>query len=338
MARILVYSSAFFPSVGGLEMMAFLIARELGRLGHEVRVVTNTRSEQPDNCPFAVIRAPNWLALFSAVKWSQVVLQFNVNLRAMWTWGLIRRPLVVSHQGIYGRPSGRFGWRDRMKYLVARKVVNIAASPYVAAHLSGRITTIPNAYDDEMFRVKPDVVRNRDFLFVGRLVSDKGADDFVKAFAKICQDRPDVDATIVGIGPESGALAALARSLGIEERIQFLGVRREEALVDAMNQHRFLVVPSKWDEPFGIVALEGIACGCIVIGSGGGGLGFAIGGCGFTFPNGDLHELTGCMERALDRADLCEGYRRSFPQHLAEHSPRAIASRFETVLLGVVAE
>ena len=41
------------------------------------------------------------------------------------------------------------------------------------------------------------------------------------------------------------------------------------ALAALLNQCRILVVPSLWAEPFGIVALEGIACGCVVVGSAG---------------------------------------------------------------------
>jgi len=336
-ARILVYSAAFFPNVGGLEMMAFLIARELSRLGHDVKLLTTTKSQQRDEYPFAVFRAPSSLALISAVQWSEVVLQFNVNLKAIWTWALVARPLVISHQSLYHRASGRRAWRDRLKFFVASKATNIAISPYVGKYLQGRVTVIPNTYDEDMFREKLNIKRDRDFLFVGRLVSDKGGDDFVNAFAAIVRDRPAATATIVGAGPESDTLKALVRQQGIEERMQFWGALRGEQLVDAMNQHKYLVVPSRWDEPFGIVALEAIACGCVVIGSSGGGLGYAIGVCGMTFPNRDVLALTRCMDEALSNPRLREHYGKSFSRHLAERRPSAIARSYEAVLLDAIA-
>jgi glycosyltransferase involved in cell wall biosynthesis len=103
--------------------------------------------------------------------------------------------------------------------------------------------------------------------------------------------------TIAGDGPEREPLAAQARALGIAEQIDFLGSRQGEEVVRLLNAHRILVVPSRYDEPFGIVALEGIACGCLVIGSRGGGLKEAIGRCGLTFANGDSRELADLLER-----------------------------------------
>jgi glycosyltransferase involved in cell wall biosynthesis len=95
-----------------------------------------------------------------------------------------------------------------------------------------------------------------------------------------------------------------------------------------LNRHRILVVPSRWPEPFGIVALEAIACGCVVVGSAGGGLSEAIGPCGLTFPNGDgaalahvLRELLGNPERV---AELGTGG----ASHLARFSPSAVAKRY----------
>ena len=76
---------------------------------------------------------------------------------------------------------------------------------------------------------------------------------------------------MIGDGPEASRLQEQAARLGIGGQIDFLGARRGEELVGLLNRHRILVVPSRYNEPFGIVALEGIACGCVVIGSEGAG-------------------------------------------------------------------
>lgn len=317
-------------------MMAYLTARELTRLGHEVRLVTQTQNSEADDYPFAVIRTPSHRQLLGIVRWSQAVLQFNVNLKAMWTWALIRRPLVISHQGLYGSPGRRKGLRERVKHLVASRAINIACSPYVAEHLPGQQTVIPNVYDDAMFRVKGDIVRDRDFLFVGRLVSDKGAEDYLNALAQVRRERSDVTATIVGDGVERPALQALGKELGLDGCLQFWGSKKGEELVDAMNRHQFLVVPSRWEEPFGIVALEGMASGCLVIGSRGGGLGYAIGPCGLTFPNRDLPALIDCMKQALDAPDSSRNGNEQASLYLEKFSPAAVARQYENVLLAAV--
>jgi Glycosyltransferase len=93
-----------------------------------------------------------------------------------------------------------------------------------------------------------------------------------------------------------------------------------------------LVVPSRYDEPFGIVALEGIACGCLVVGSSGGGLKEAIGPCGLTFPNGDAVALTNLLDRLLADPGAGHDLLGHAPEHLARHSAAAVALSYERVL------
>lgn len=92
-----------------------------------------------------------------------------------------------------------------------------------------------------------------------------------------------------------------------------------------LNQHRVLVVPSRYHEPFGIVALEGIACGCLVVGSSGGGLKKAIGPCGLTFPNGDAEALAAVLVTVLKDPEIAGSLLRGAPEHLAAHGTEATA-------------
>jgi glycogen synthase len=131
------------------------------------------------------------------------------------------------------------------------------------------------------------------------LVSDKGVDTLLDALGLLAARGLRPRLTVVGDGPEREPLAAQARRLGIAGQVGFLGSRQGPELPRLLNAHRILVVPSRYDEPFGIVALEGIACGCLVIGSRGGGLREAIGACGLTFRNGDSGELADLLAAAL---------------------------------------
>ncbi len=97
-----------------------------------------------------------------------------------------------------------------------------------------------------------------------------------------------------------------------------------------MNRHRCLVVPSRWAEPFGIVALEGVASGCIVIGSNAGGLPEAIGPGGVTFPNGDTNSLAERMKEAMTSIQL---NRLDVESHLDIHRGLGIAQKYLTILL-----
>lgn len=96
----------------------------------------------------------------------------------------------------------------------------------------------------------------------------------------------------------------------------------------ALNSAVVLVVPSLYHEPLGIVALEGIACGCAVIASAGGGLPEAVGPCGVTFPNGDVEALTRCIAELLDRPERRETLLGGAAEHLAGFTAAAVARRY----------
>ena len=142
--------------------------------------------------------------------------------------------------------------------------------------------------------------RTKDIVFLARLVSDKGGDIILEALARMRLQGLTPRLTIVGDGPERANLEAMAHRLGVGPQVIFLGMQTGEALVSILNEHRVMAVPSQLAEPFGVVALEGIACGCVIVGSEGGGLPDAIGPCGLLFPNGDADALADrCLGRLL---------------------------------------
>jgi len=327
--KILIYSPAFYPSVGGLETLVSILAAEFGANGHEVRIVSQTANDQPDHFPFEVIRHPGPLKLLDLTRWCDVYFQANISLRGLWPLTVFNRPLVASHNNWYQRADGRRGWQDHLKHYYSRKATGIAVSDAVAEHVGGTDTTIiPNAYRADMFRLMPQVRRNRDLVFVGRLVSDKGADVLLDALGLLKTRGLTPQLTIVGDGPEMSALRSQALNLKLDGQVEFAGVKREEELAAVLNAHRIMVVPSRWREPFGIVALEGIACGCVVVGSEGGGLKDAIGPCGVTVPNGDAAALADAIAGLLADDRKLESLRGHAQTHLALHQPAAVAQAY----------
>ena len=171
-------------------------------------------------------------------------------------------------------------------------------------------------------------------MFLGRLVSDKGVDVLLEALGLLAARGVRPGLTVTGDGPERPALEAQARRLGIAGQVRFLGSRHGEEIVRLLNAHRVLVVPSLYDEPFGIVALEGIACGCLVIGSRGGGLKEAIGRCGLTFHNGDPRELAALLEAAVADPSRFVPPDEEVAGHLARHGSQSMVKAY----LGVIEE
>jgi glycogen synthase len=341
--RILVSTRAFLPLIGGLEIQTAQLAAELTRLGHEVAVLTTTPGNSPDKFPFRVVRRPQAWETLRWMRWCDVVHQPNLSLRGIWPRLLVSRPWVVSHHSWYRRADGRIAWQDRLKRaLLPFMAGSVAVSRVVAGDLTPRPQVIANAYQDRLFRRLPGVERTGDLAFVGRLVSDKGADVLLDALALLARDGLRPGLTVIGDGPERCALEERARRLGIADRVRLLGSRTGEELVRLLNEHRILVAPSRYREPFGIVALEGIACGCAVVGSSDGGLPEAIGPCGRTFPNGDAEALARVLGELLRDPGQVEALLRQAPEHLARHTgeriARAYAEVFARVLAGRTAE
>jgi glycogen synthase len=308
--KLLLYSPAFLPQVGGLEINVATLAAEFVAAGHEVVVITRTPGAGAADPSYRVVRRPTPREFLRWTRWSDVFFQANVSLRGLWPLLFVRRPWVVSHHSWYCRSDGTIAWQDRLKrYLLRYAAASIAVSRAVAADLDRHAIVIGNAYRDRLFRVLPGIERSGDLA----LLAAEGL-------------RPRL--TIAGDGPERPRLAAQAERLGLAAQVDFPGTVIGEELVRLLNQHRVLVVPSRYNEPFGIVALEGIACGCAVVGSAGGGLAEAIGPCGRTYPNGDVPALARALADLLRDPAAREEHLRHAPEHLAPHTSAAVAERY----------
>jgi glycogen(starch) synthase len=332
--KIVLATHAFYPSIGGLETVARILAKEFCRRGHEVRIIAQTpapgRTPAEDEAEFGcpVFRRPGVLQMLLLVKWCDIYFQNNISLRSLWPVVLMRRRWVVSHQTWLTRVDGEVGWQDRLKKFAIRFGSPIAISRAVAEPLPVKATLIGNPYQDQLFRKLPDVVRDRDIVFLARLVSDKGGDVTLGVMAELKKNGLTPSLTIVGDGPERQALERMTAKFGLEDQVTFTGIQTGETLVRTLNRHRIMVVPSRLAEPFGVVALEGIACGCALVGSERGGLADAIGPCGLTFPNGDVAAMAAAVRRLLEDYELCRSLRAHAEQHLLKHSPAQIAAAY----------
>ncbi len=258
---------------------------------------------------------------------------FNMSLKGLPLPMLFRKPLVISHQGWYGAEPEDLNPRARFKRFLSRRfATNIACSQAVADYLGGAVTVIPNAYNDKLFHLREGILRSRDILFVGRLVSDKGASLLVEAVARLAKDDVCPTVSITGVGPEEQNLRQQVTQSGLDQQFVFTGPLRGEALARHMNAHRILVVPSLWAEPFGIVAVEGIASGCMVIGSVRGGLKEAIGVCGITFENGNEQGLARALMECLGRECSDDHHRVLSARHLKCHEVSFVVSAYVHVL------
>ncbi|TAN03803.1 MAG: glycosyltransferase family 1 protein [Rhodanobacteraceae bacterium] len=150
-------------------------------------------------------------------------------------------------------------------FAVSRYTANVIAQRYGIP--PGKITVVYNAPDDDGDAIEQVLVngpRAPWVVFLGRLTFQKGPDHFLRAAARVAAFNGDARFLVCGAGDMSGGLHALARSLGIADRVDFRGFLRPSAVDRLLASSRVLVMSSV-SEPFGLVALEALRGGTPVI-------------------------------------------------------------------------
>ena len=318
--------------MGGIEQVSLALAREFTFAGHAVKVVTSTAEFGQISFPFEVIRNPSVPHLWQLVRWCEVLLHNNISLRTAWPLLMIRRPWVIAHHTWIARVDGSVGVRDRLKLFLSRFASNIAISQAIADHLGVASVVTGNPYREDIFKRDPMAVRDRELIFVGRLVSDKGADILVEALQLLQSRDLRPRLTVVGSGPEAGALRALAAKLQLTNQVNFVGAKTGSELAGLLNRHQIIVVPSRWREPFGLVALEGLACGCKAIVARCGGLVEAIGPCAIPFEHQSVGGLADAIGSTLQDVSDFDPYWRLADEVLQRCRAKKVAQRYLEVL------
>jgi glycogen(starch) synthase len=194
----------------------------------------------------------------------------------------------------------------------------ITCSRYMRSHVAsvfgvpaGRITVIPNGIDPRdvepvvsdlsALRAKYAAPEERLVLLVGRLVYEKGFHLALDALAQVVKHAGNVRFVVAGTGTAEAELKRQARRLGLRGHGSFLGWVGDDMLHSLYRVAEIAIVPSIY-EPFGIVALEAMASGCLCIVADTGGLREVVPGdgtVGLRFPSRDSAALGELLERVL---------------------------------------
>jgi teichuronic acid biosynthesis glycosyltransferase TuaC len=128
-----------------------------------------------------------------------------------------------------------------------------------------RTMVVYNGTDTEFFRPDPAVKRDdASILVVGNLLRGKGQELVLQAAERLRQLHPDLRCHFIGEGPDRALFLELARSLGIEDRVRFVGRKSRAEVAQAMRASTVFVLPSRY-EGLGCVYLEAMASGMPVI-------------------------------------------------------------------------
>ena len=168
-------------------------------------------------------------------------------------------------------------------------------------------------------------------VFAGRLVREKGVDILLRAFAKVVQQIRDAQLVVCGDGPERANVEKLTNDLGIARSVSITGFLPHEEIERMFREAWAVAIPSTWEEPFGVVAIEAMMNGAAVAASASGGLGQIVldGETGFLVPRGDVNALAATLLQLLGDRELAERMGRAGRElAIAQFSEAKMVDRF----------
>ncbi len=182
------------------------------------------------------------------------------------------------HVAPYGRferialSSLQFVYRKSRKKINQLYAVSEVARPFAEKTYRLPAKVVPNAINIQRFKSEVAGSKSRssdvvDIRFMGRLVSRKGCQHLLTAVATLIYQHKitNIRVTIGGKGPQLAELRALAKKKEIDSYIDFVGFVAEDAKAAFLGSADIVVFPSTGGESFGIVLVEAIASGSLVL-------------------------------------------------------------------------
>lgn len=377
MTRVLVCTSEYPPGPGGIGTQAAQLVQGLARRGWEVSVVARqegttreARQQFAARHPIPLLSVPElptWpgraaasaavIAGAIARYRPQVVLASGdriVQVTSAIT-GLARVPWVAIEHG--RTPLGRE--RAMKRFAVGRADAVVCVSHYTRDQLLAmgarprRTEVIGNGADeatfvrlpaserDQLRAVHPHGARKL-IVTVGSVTARKGQEVVVRALPEVVAAGVDAHYLCVGRPTEAPRIEAIARDLGVAERVTFVGIATTEQIVQTLNLADVFAMTSRHThdefEGFGIAVVEAALCGLPAVVSNGSGLRDAIveGTTGLGVPEDDAHATAQALIALLGNPARQRAMGEAARAHaLAELCWSHVVARYDRVLAEV---
>jgi len=346
--RLLFVTQDFPPDRGGIQTYSWAMAQRLARRTEALEVIAPRHPEAASvdsQASFPITRLPGRppllpFSLLPLLPFRARSLKADVAFHAQWqtvgasvlsraVFGWPYRIVCAAHgRELLLNPappaSGLDTEYDRLRQFLLQQVDTfLPVSQYTADLLRDRaipdhrIHVVPNGTDPERFQPRDGTSLRRHFglsdrplLFTAsRLVPRKGIDTVLRGLPTIADQCPEVAYMVAGTGPDRDRLEALAKDLGIRDRVQFVGDVDRNRLPLFYSAADLFVMPAREDPPdvegFGLVFLEANACGTPVLGTRTGGIPDAIqdGETGLLVPPNAPHAVAAAAIRVLTDPD-----------------------------------
>jgi glycosyltransferase involved in cell wall biosynthesis len=373
--KVLIVSGIWPPDVGGPASHAPDVAAFLAGRGHEVEVVT-TADAPPEPRPYPVRAVPRRYPpgirhyrgaalVHRRARENDVVYTTGMFGRSALGSKVARKPYVVKltadpafersrRRGLVGGDVDEFqagggGAAARLFRLARdqelRRASHIFCPSLYLCELAiswgvdpSRVSVLPNPAPalpelPPREELKESLGLNGATLaFAGRLTAQKSLGRALEAVS----GADGVSLLVAGEGPDRGALEAQARSLGIADRVRFLGPQPRERVVELFRAADATILSSSW-ENFPHTVVEALAVGTPVLAMEAGGVAEVVrdGVNGLLVPAGDTPALADAVRRYFGDPVLRERLREQAAPSVAHYSPESVFSRLEDVLCSI---
>jgi glycosyltransferase involved in cell wall biosynthesis len=258
---------------GGIERVVDFLTRGLLERGHEVTLFAHPESKTeaklvgygapPHQSPFERAREL-WQVgahLFELRNRFDIVHSFGRLAALLPVLPLRSLPKVQSYQ----REIQRDGIRRAHRIAGPSLAFTACSTPmYSGKALPGRWTTIPNGVDLRKYTFVHEVSADAPLVFLGRLERIKGVHHAIE-IAKASGKRLVIAGNVVRSGPESSYFNEVIAPAIDGDRICYVGPVDDQQKNELLGSSSALLMPIEWEEPFGIVMVEAMACGTPVI-------------------------------------------------------------------------
>ncbi len=346
----------FPPEVGGLESHVYFLCRALAAKGHRVEMITSLsmpglpEHEVMDGVQvwrtwFPARNPPGWAlhAFGSIPKFTERARDADILHAqdiasvppAMAVRARTGAPVVTTfHTSHFLKRAEQPLWKPILGRMVRTSDYALAASVEIARVAEGlapgtHVEALTNGVETSLFRPVPPTLSATErwrLIVPRRLFPKNGVEYLVRAMPYIVE-RVDAEAVLIGDGPERQRLEELARELGVDGRVTFLGKRRNDEMAGLLSSGDLAIFPSLM-EATSVAALESMACELPVAASRVGGLPEIVDDeVGGLFEPADPRSLADTVVRLLGSGRLEEMGRRARTRVVEKWSNDRLAER-----------
>ncbi len=196
------------------------------------------------------------------------------------------------------RALRRRSWRFLSRVLVHNRALGEALGGMLS---TTAVTRVPLGVDVARFAATRRPGDGRTVVYAGRFRREKGVHHLIAAFARVRRKIPAAKLLLIGAGEEEAPLLNLCDRLGVSGSVRFTGAAARREIPRRLSGASVAVLPSIWEENFGLAGLEAMAAGLPVVGSDMAGIREWLenGRNGYLVPPGDEIALASAVEKIL---------------------------------------